>query len=491
MAGLNINKIVMKAAREAAEKRLEELQSSGQILDPEKLNSENPDQIPSPDSQAKKAFSSFLSSEGYYAIIYKIKPDGGWELKDYKIDACEAIPDGSVELEVSRIVKEKGWGSGRYIIQVHQKGGKGFKWTKWITIAEPTPIEKAQDAAYNQAIPIQRSSIGELRETIQTMKEMLPPPTPAKDIIDAIEKGRSWATPSPSGGNGQDSQISVILQIVSAVKDLFPKAQPADVDTIIEKVVARLTPLQPKEDFFQSLIKYQEAMNKLNPPEKREREIDSIKKVTDIVQAIRPLTGGGAGEPPSWGQLLLEHGSKLIEPIISTFKEFAEAKKMEMQLRMENIRNPSALVPNQPNPKPEIGGPKLMHPFVVRTLKAVNENDESYFESLRQRIYAMGPHFIEGLVTGELTSDFAIEIANEVYGLPVDNEKVKPYFDKFVQWLRGGTVKSVPEIKGNILAQCKSCHQEYDFKDMDEWMRDNKVCEDCQGELELAKEQLS
>ncbi len=479
----------MKAAREAAERRLEELQSSGQILDPEKLDSENPESESPPTPQIKKMFSSFPSSEGYYGKIWKVKSDGIWEVKDYRIEAPESVPD--LELEVTRIVKEKGWGAGKYVVQVQQTGKRGFAYNKHIMIGDQTPEERAE--AGKNKVDISKSPVMEqvdaLSRVIEVSERLRTPQINveaiSKTVLEAVQAGRSMG---PSGGNGQDGQLSVILQVVSAVKDLFPKAQPADVDTIIEKVVARLQSLQPKEDFFQSLIKYQEAMNKLNPPEKKEREIDSIKKVTDIVQAIRPLTGGGAGEPPSWGQLLLEHGSKLIEPLISTFKEFAEAKKMEMQVRMEGFRNPAALIPNPPGPKLEAGGQKLMHPFVVRTLKAINESDESYFETLRQRIYAMGPHFIEGLVTGELTSDFAIEIANEVYGLPVDNPKIRVYFDKFVQWLRGGVGKSTPEIKGGILARCKSCSQEYEFKDLKEWEADNKECEECKGELELVKE---
>lgn len=489
MPSLNINKIVMKAAREAAEQRLAELQESGQILDPEKLDPENSESSPTP--QIKKMFSSFPSSEGYYGKIWKVKSDGVWEVKDYRIEAPESVPD--LELEVTRIVKEKGWGSGKYVVQVQQTGKRGFAYNKHIMIGDPTPEEREAQNFGKSIVPKNpmMEGLDIVDKGLTIVERLKPAPVDIAAVMretrEAMKEGRV-----SSGGNGQDGQLSVILQVVSAVKDLFPKAQPADVDTIIEKVVARLTPLQPKEDFFQSLIKYQEAMNKLSPPAKREDALDSVKKVTDIVTAIRPLTGGGAGEPPSWGQLLLEHGSKLIEPLISTFKEFAEAKKMEMQVRMEGFRNPSALVPNQLNPKPEIGGAKLMHPFVVRTLKAINENDESYFETLRQRIYAMGPHFIEGLVTGELTSDFAIEIANEVYGLPTDNPNIKMYFNKFVQWLRGGMVKSAPEIKEGILAQCKSCRQEYDFKDMAEWTGDNKICEDCQGELELVNgEQLS
>ena len=168
--------------------------------------------------------------------------------------------------------------------------------------------------------------------------------------------------------------------------------------------------------------------------EPKEDALDSVNKVTGIINAISPLVNPNTS-PPSWGQLLLEHGSKLLEPIIATLKEFAEAKKMEMQLRMQGYGGQPALTGTHPIaslPAPTTA----IHPFVTRTLKAVNENDESYFDSLRQRIYGMGPQFIDGLITGELTADFAIEIANEVYGLPVDTPNLKPYFEKFVNWLK-------------------------------------------------------
>lgn len=466
-------------------KEIEKMQATGQVPISDDLNPEFTEGSP-PTSEVKKMFSSFPSSEGYYGKIWKVKPDGVWEVKDYRIEAPESVTD--LELEVTRIVKEKGWGSGKYVVQVQQTGRRGFAYNKHITIGDQTPEERAEDGKHKPIVPsnLMIEGLDVVDRGLTIVERLKPQPVDIAAVMretrEAMKEGRA------SGGNGSDSQL---ITVITQLLPLFKSQTSSDPDAIVEKVVARLQTLQPKEDFFQSLIKYQEAMNKLNPPEKREREIDSIKKVTDIVQAIRPLTGGTAAEPPSWTSVLIEHGAKLIEPIIATLKEFAESKKMEIQLRMEGLRNPSALVPIQPNTRLEAGSTKLMHPFVVRTLKAIRENDESYFETLRQRVYAMGPHFIEGLITGELTPDFAIEIANEVYGLPTDNPNIKPYFNKFVQWLKGEAEKKVEgeSISGELIARCKSCKQEYTFKDMDEWNLDSKLCEDCKGELELVKKE--
>ena len=464
------------------EKTIATMQESGQI--PSSEDSDNPEFTESPPtSQVKKMFSSFPSSEGYYGKIWKVKSDGIWEVKDYKLEAPESVPD--LELEVSRIVKEKGWGSGKYVVQVQQTGKRGFAYNKHIMIGELTPEEKAIEAAGKPIV--ERSPMMEgldiVDKGLSIVERLKPAPVDVaavmKETREAMKEGRTM-----SGGDGKDSAISVLMQIIPMVKDLFPKAPQSDVDTIVEKVVTRLQLAQPKEDFFQSLIKYQEAMNKLNPPEKREREIDSIKKVTDIVQAIRPLTGGAAGEPPSVAQLIFEHGAKLLEPIISTLKEFAEAKKLEMQIRIDQAYGGGSQPGIEKRPINQRNLPTpVVHPFVLRIIKAMNENDESYFDMMRQQITRLyGVHVIDGLVNGDLTSDLVIETLHLELGMPIDNPKLKPYIEKFIGYLRGK--EGLPP--GLLLAECKGCHQQFEFT-KEEWEADDKKCDECSGDIELVK----
>ncbi len=374
----------------------------------------------------KKLLSSFPSSEGYYAKIWRIKEDGQWELKDYTIEAPETIPDNDLVREVNRIAKDKQWEPGHYQVQVRQRGTKGVFINQKVLVGNLSPIEK-KDIPTN---PVS-DQLDLLSKTISTVDKIRPSvnvESISNTIMEAIKTGKSMA--DSNKGNGQDSLILAILPII---KDLLVKPEAPKIEEIVERILAKIQPQKPQEDFFQQLIKYQEVTNKLG---KRDTGLDSVKNVTDIVTALRPLTGGGGGiaDTPSWSSMLIEHGAKLIEPLIGAFKEFSEAKKLEMEVRLKGFGGqPTQLgLENQP---PALL-PNAIHPFVSRLMKSVNENDETYFDTLRQRIFAMGPHFIDGLVSGELSYDMIIEIAHEGYGLPLDNQKLRAYFEKFTEWLK-------------------------------------------------------
>jgi hypothetical protein len=466
------------AVEKLVEEKVSKMQAVGQIPPPESEDSDFVDQVNSSSSpEVKKMVSSFPSSEGFFGKIYKTKPNGKWAIMDYEITAPETVND--LELEVQRIVKEKKWGNGEYRVQIRSNRKKGIFLNESVTIGDVTFVER--DGSGTLTDPIEN-----IRRTMEVVDGIRGPSNAealSATILKAVETGRSMAPPP---GDGKDNTMSLLLQIIPMVKDLFPRAPQSDVDTIVEKVVTRLQSLQPKEDFFQSLIKYQEAMNKLNPPEKKEREIDSIKKVTDIVSAIQPLTRGSAAEPPSVTQLIFEHGAKLLEPIISTLKEFAEAKKMEMQIRIDQAYggvNPAQIEKRPVNSNLPA---TRIHPFVARIIKAINEGDESYFDMMRQQIVRFyGPHIIDGLISGDLTSDLVIDTIHTELGLPLNIPNLKLYFDKFVAYLKG--MDREPSVKGEVLAECKLCHEQYDFNTMEDWRKDSKKCDACQGDLELVK----
>jgi len=387
------------------------------------------DIIDTPQS-VQKLLSSFPSSEGYYAKIWKVGNDGQWELKDYQIEAPETIPDGDLIREVNRIVREKQYGPGDYRVQVRQRGTKGVFINQKVLIGDLSPVEK-KDIPTN---PVS-DQLDLLSKTISTVDKIRPSvnvESISKTIMEAIQTGKSMA----DKGNGQDSLLIAFLPII---KELLVKPEPPKIEEIVERVLIKLQPQSSKEDFFQQLMKYDEVSKRLSG--KREDSLDSVRKVTEIVTALRPLTGGGGGitEPSSWSSMLIEHGAKLIEPLIGAFKEFSEAKKLEMQVRLQGLSGQPAQLGLE-NRQPELL-PNAIHPFVARLMKAVNENDEIYFDTLRQRIFVMGPHFIDGLVSGELSYDMIIEIGHEAYGLPIGDQKIRAYFEKFTEWLK----QEIPE----------------------------------------------
>lgn len=467
------------AVEKVVEEKVTKMQATGQLPPPE----EDQDGFASPPSspETKRMLAAFPSEKGFYAKIYKVAGNGKLELMDYEIQAPETIED--LELEVNRIVKEKQWGPGNYRVQVRNRHERGLHLNELIIIGGAKPNK--DNGGQNVVDPVE--NLNRTIDIVDKIRGASNPESFGATILKAVEVGRATAT---SSGNGQDAAMKTIIELaIPLIKDLIarPQAPPVDVDTIVEKVVTRLQSAQPKESFLDSLIKYEEVAKRINPPSKREDALDSVKKVTDIVQAIRPLTGGGAGEPPSWGQLLLEHGSKLLEPIISTAKDFFEVRKMEMQLRMDQIRggiNPQIDQPHTPNLPA-----KVIHPFASRVLKAINENDEQYFDMFRQQIVLRyGQHVIDNLVGGEIGAELVLDSLQTELGLPSNLPNAKPYVNLFIGYLRGNG-GSVSQEKGKILAECKLCKEQYDFESMDAWEKDSKKCDDCQGDLILIKQE--
>ena len=425
--------------------------------------------------------SSFPSAEGYFGKIYKIKSDGDWQLMDYRIESPETIPDGDLEREVKQIVKQKKWGNGDYRVQIRRQGERSLYLNKKIVIDESLPESEIRSN------PI-REQFGILSEAVSITERLkqpqISPEAIGNVILKAVETGRSMST--SQGGNGPDNQlISLIKEFLPIITPFLMKPQ-IDENSIIEKIVARLKPdLQPKEDKLTELIKLKDGLGmKFSHEVKKDDSIDSVRRVTEIVSALRPLTGAASGEPQSTLSLVLEHLPKLVEPLLTTFKEFAEAKKMEMQLRMDQYHGGSQPTQIEGGRERNLPAPRI-HPFATRIIDAVNKNDESYFDMMRQQVIRLyGQHIIDGLIDGSLTSDLLIETIHTELGVSLNLSNLKPYFDKFVKYLQD---KNELENGKGILAECKMCHAQYDFPDMKAWEIGNKKCEDCQADLELVK----
>ena len=427
----------------------------------------------------KSLAESFPSAEGYYGKIYKIEQSGDWQLKDYRIESPETIIDGDLEREVKNIVKLKKWGNGDYRVQIRRQGERSIYLNKKIVVDDPLPESEIHSN------PI-REQFGILSEAVSITERLKSPQMNIGEmggvILKAVETGRSMS--EPKGGNGADNQLINLIEKLSPLIVPFLTKPPLDENSIIEKIVTRLQPtLQPKDDFFTTLIKYQEASAKINPPQKRENPLDSIRMVTETASALKPLIGGSSGEPQSTLSLVLEHLPKLVEPLLATFKEFAEAKKMEMQLRMDQYYG-GERIPQIEGERKNLPAPRI-HPFATRIIEVINKNDESYFDMMRQQISRLyGQHVIDGLIDGNLTTSLVIETLHTEIGLPLNLPNLKPYLDKFVKYLQG---KNELENGKGILAECKMCHAQYDFPNMKAWEADSKKCEDCQADLELVK----
>ena len=362
----NFDSLFKKEVRDAVKKHLDEAEDEG-ILDNEFVKE---------DPVISGVFSSFPSSEGYYGKVYKQQPDGGWEIKDYIIEAPEIIQD--LELEVKNIVLDKDWGEGTYYVQIRSEGRRGFAKTKKVIVGTPTLVEREERETRKKRLsshylPQQQVDPTEaasrvIDKAISVAKNMIPAqPTNQTDIGKVMEAMSGFQKTNfdtvlqavKSQGPQVDSS-SVALQVITVLKEAGFFRQPDKVDEIsiltklkdfgvigekrdegevIDKVITRLQSLGviggQKEDQLGSLVKLKETMGMKFPWEtKQEGAMDSIEKVGSIISAIRPLVNPEAG-PPSTLQLVFEAIAKFGEPLFNTLRDIAESKKLEMQYRLE------------------------------------------------------------------------------------------------------------------------------------------------------------
>lgn len=459
---------------------VEEMQEEGRL--PSSVEDEESPIIAPADvpSSIAPLLSSFPSAEGYFGKIYKVNvSNGDWQVMDYRIEAPETIPDGDLEGEVKRIVRQKKWGAGEYRVQIRRRGERSiFVHQRIIIDEEPTYESDGKGQIKN---PV-REQIGAMSDVINIVERLKPTPINAESIgniiLKAVDTGKNMATPADKG-NGADSQL---LPIITQLIPLLIKP-PIDENSLVEKVVARLQP-NPQSNDLEKLIKLKDGLGlKFAHQVEKDGSIESVRKVTEIVSALRPLTGGAAGEPTSTLGLILEHLPRLFEPLLTTFKEFAEAKKMEMQIRMNQAYGGApALAGTQTGETKALPAAPIqrpVRPFALRIIKAIHEDDESYFDMCRQQITRLyGQHVIDGLVDGTLTSDLVVETFRTELGIPIELENLKPYMNKFVDFLKGN-------FSSELLAECELCHEQYNFPNMKVWEEDNKKCEECGGNLKL------
>jgi hydrogenase maturation factor HypF (carbamoyltransferase family) len=65
---------------------------------------------------------------------------------------------------------------------------------------------------------------------------------------------------------------------------------------------------------------------------------------------------------------------------------------------------------------------------------------------------------------------------------------LKLYIKRFVKHLQGGSEARIEDSQSDensIIAECESCHMQYDFANIKEYEADSKICEDCKGKLQL------
>ncbi len=474
------------------------------------------------DTAMKKMVSSFSSEQGFYGKIYRKKLDGKFELLDYTIESPESF--GDLETEVKDVAKTKGWGAGNYLIRIFDRNDKrGFKFqSAFVNIPAPTPEEKREQAkvggdggdGHSQMVDMTDKVIEGSKTMIEFAKTMTPTPTPPMDmgaigktITDAINLGVTL-----SKSNAPVDQSIPVIQIITALAGILKSSEPSAELTLMKQEIERLREelrksSEKKPDALDELVRIRQAgLIKFQGDEKKEDALESVNKITSIISAVAPLVNPSLS-PTSTLDTLLKIAEPLLTSVAAPAKEWFESKKLETQYRLEMLRrgHPVPISPGQPiaqNPSQITaqGTQMILNPMITKILEAVVKKDKDRFDYLRQTIYTnLGPHYIEGMMNGDITADFLLSgfvtqyepqlKAMKLYEV-VTSPDTKAYFEAFIRWLREfyaqrSTIASttVTPAASLIIGKCDKCGEEYEFDSEAELAEDN-ICS-CKGIIKI------
>jgi len=360
-------------------------------------------------------------------------------------------------------------------------------------------------------------------ETVLNMAKVMTPQIDvaavSKSITDAVKMGMET---SKSGNEGRsdpillittliDKLLPVVLQVLSQPK---PQVNEMEIMRGTISMMKDMGALEKKPDNTMEVVKQlREGLGMKFPwEEKRRNALDTVGEVSQIIQAVSPLVNPNAG-PPSIAELIMQNAGKILEPLTM----WAEAKRMEVQAKMKLLEAQGMgrypVTPTtKPRPEPprrrseeerlpsieELTGehhreelhspspaPESPHanPIVREVLDAIEKDDEEFFNQLSELIFMMlGPNTIDGLVSGKISLPFLMKMGSNSLGVDLSTiPKAKPYFEKFVEWLRvnAGSPHPEPVVSG----RCEGCGEEYDFDTEEDWENDNKICDACGGKV--------
>jgi hypothetical protein len=470
--------------------------------------------------KVKPVFSSFPSSEGWFGKIWKVLPDGNWEPKEYVITAPETVPD--LEQEIVRLVHEKNWGEGKYQVQVRNRDKRqGFRLNQQVIVGSYTDEEKnerskGRNTSESPWIDPVEAGMKMTNKILEVSRQM----TPSSQVdltrvaqiqADTFKAGVDVAREAARGSSSGDSTPQ-LLQIITIMKDILkpvdqPK-QPTITETLSILKDLNVISTKSRDDETDMLGKLKLLKDGLGLKYAHEVEgvkndpMKMIENVGTLITALRPLINPDSG-PRSILEMVVEAFGKYGAPLFDAVRDFAQAKRMEVEHRMNqgaygNGAPPPALTTRRPIPQPStqpIKEDQSRMNLISQIAEIVKSKDESKFQFLRETIFGfLGPQWIVGLVSGDVSVEYIISISKMQFGNTFDNEESKLYLYKFVAWLRDKskvTESSTPSssvqanpVPGNglVIARCSNCRQEWDVPKQDWDSEGGRQCE-CGGAL--------
>lgn len=539
--GVSVDDAIKKTVREGIKAGIEEISQSENLdegIQPSALEAEflqEPEKEFSPEEWHLDALlENIPHSKGFYIKLYKhddsVPPK--WVFKE-KITDYENWTDLEDDLR-SYVAKKTQknpyrWGSGTYKIMVFREGYRGFR-KRPVEI----PIDIDEIISGNKDVKGQISEVGEiLRAAKDILADKKTPEDMSKTIAEVFKSGVEVMKNSMP-----QNKDSANISGVSNIKEIFSFLKESGFidgkqDDIIVKLILPIlqSSLQPKpDDFWDKLARLKElGVIRMGDEGTSGDVLGSVDKLTQLIELAQTISnmGIGGGEKPSVAMELVKtlapQVPKIIENVTGAIKSYSDMKKSAIVIPSGIPSGVNPVLPmhrgasetGAPHPplipekaeifdpyanlnvnatdmpvtniheKPVIEEKKSMNPVMRKIYDAIESRDKDFYPELKNMLVMyIGPHILESLISGAITSGAFLQQLATMTSEPFFMEdKAKIYFNEFI-------ISTKQEAEASqVSAKCGTCGEIYDYNSVEEFEKDSKTCDNCGGTIEIIKEE--
>ena len=429
-----------------------------------------------------------------YAKIHRFAPNNPGR-KIFLADIPDAAVINDVEVDVKNLAVEKGWPSGEYEVSYFcqdPKTGKQIpdfeRSSDRVTIEVDRPIISSGGGMDARAIidlakDIAKGSGGGNGADSKSLTDIL------KAGIE-ITKGAN-TNPKPDA-IGEIERLQKIMDILGV-----SKSKDVNIPEMIKAVKDLMPQSAPQPSVFEMLKLFKELFP-TPPPATKEDPIKEITRLGELMGAMKPFMGGEKSSVVS--EIATALGPYIPQIATSIADIFKNAKESLQELKalktgtaippiahrpiapipVESLPEAPAIEP-QPSPGMTTGPVHAIDPTWQAIYAAIESRDVAFYPAITNLISMYAPEgTIEGLIEGNINIDEFLRLVATRGGPFILSQKSKEYFSAYVEDIKKNLPSPSPDI---VYAKCQQCGSAYEFADEAAWNSDNKICEDCKGEI--------
>lgn len=298
------------------------------------------------------------------------------------------------------------------------------------------------------------------------------------DPLDVVTKTLTMMDKMRPGESVSDKLLALLPTVLPALKDLFaPK--PSAMDQAVAELIR------------------QRLVRELGPGEGGGALVDQVEQIRTVVEVLKPLVGGGEGEPRTAGVALIDTLPEVVKHLAAPIDKLADAYRWRMR---------AAAAPAAPPP-----GPAALPPHVQALWRdvaaAAARVDDGFFPVLMTRLretFEGADAFLGAVRAGQVADEQGLATFESLGGTLTP--PTRAYVVRFFNWLRwtgastrpaappgpGPTITTAAPT-GNgapagsaVVGRCEreGCGVEYIFDSEADWtVEQADPCERCGGRI--------